>query len=95
MQVTMTRFSDQTLTANRNVDALRLRGYQGTPDTGTLVPIPTVSVPTYYKMSTKKKNRGCNWAPGVVRSEPFSFQRSRKKGSGLGGGVTRGWLVCM
>ena len=31
MQITMTRFSGQTLTANRNVDALRLRGSQGTP----------------------------------------------------------------
>ena len=37
MQMTMTRFSGQTLTANRNVDALRLRGSQGTP-AGTLVP---------------------------------------------------------
>ena len=58
MQITMTRFSGQTLTANRNVDALRLRGSQGTPNTGTLVPIPTVLVPTDYKMSTEKlKNR--------------------------------------
>ena len=31
MQITMTRFSGKTLTANRNVDALRLRGSQGTP----------------------------------------------------------------
>ena len=31
MQITMKRFSGKTLTANRNVDALRLRGSQGTP----------------------------------------------------------------
>ena len=37
MQITMTRFSGKTLTANRNVDALRLRRSQGTP-VGNLVP---------------------------------------------------------
>ena len=37
MQMTIIRFSGQTLTANRNVDALRLRGSQGT-SAGTLVP---------------------------------------------------------
>ena len=31
MQITMTRFSGKTQTTNRNVDALRLRGSQGTP----------------------------------------------------------------
>ena len=30
-QITMTRFGGKTLTADRNVDALRLRGSQGTP----------------------------------------------------------------
>ena len=49
----MTRFSGQTLTANRNVDALRLLGSLGTLNTGTLVPIPTVLVPIDYKMSTE------------------------------------------
>ena len=79
MQMTMTRFSGQTLTANRNVDALRLRGTQGTP-AGTLVP-------TYLYSLTEQNvgwsiNRGCNWAPGVVRPNPFSVQRS-KRHSGL------------
>ena len=86
MQITMTRFSGKTLTANRNVDALRLRGSQGTP-AGTLVP-------TYlYSLTVQNVgwiiNRGCNWAPGVVRPNPFSLQRSQRQGSG----VTRGWLV--
>ena len=55
MQITMTRFSGQTLTANRNVDALRLRGSQGTPNTGTLVSIPTVLVPT-DRTKCRRKN---------------------------------------
>ena len=54
MQITMTRFSGQTLIANRNDYALRLCGSQGTPNTGTLVSIPTVLVPTDYKMSMEK-----------------------------------------
>ena len=56
MQITMTRFSGQTLTANRNVDALRLRGSQGTPNTGTLVLIPTVLVPILLTTKCRRKN---------------------------------------
>ena len=79
MQMTIIRFSGQTLTANRNVDALRLRGSQGT-SAGTLVP-------TYLYSLTEQNvgwsiNRGCNWAPGVVRTHPFSVQRSKRR-SGL------------
>ena len=91
----MTRFSGQTLTANRNVDALRLRGSQGTPNTGTLVPIPTVLVPTDYKMSTEKLIAAVTGHPVLYDPSLFHF-RDRNKKALAWAEVSRvvGWSVC-
>jgi hypothetical protein len=83
MQITMTRFSGQTLTANRNVDALRLRGSQGTPNNGTLVPIPTVLVPTDYKMSTEKLIAAVTGHPLWYDPSLFHF-KDRKRSQKMG-----------
>ena len=76
MQITMMHFSGKTLTANRNVDALRLRGSQGTPNTGTLVP---VLVPTDYKMLTEKCIAAVTGHPVLYDPSLFHFRDRNKK----------------
>ena len=68
MQMTIIRFSDQTLTANRNVNALRLRGSQGT-SAGTLVP---TFIHSLNKMSAEVLIAAVTGHP--VLYEPTLFQ---------------------
>ena len=93
MQITMTRFSGQTLTANRNVDALRLRGSQGTPNTGTLVPIYCFGSYWLYKMSTEKLIVAVTGHRVLYDPSLFHFRDRNKKGLAWASRVV-GWSVC-
>ena len=73
MQITMKRFSGQTLTANRNVDALRLRGSQGT-SAGTLVP---TFIHSLNKMSAEVLIAAVTGHPGRVPIPVLSVLRTQ------------------
>ena len=77
MQITMTRFGCKTLTTNRNVDALRLHGSQGTPALWFLLDL--FGSYSTFKMTTEKLITAVAGHPVLYDPSLFDFRDRNKK----------------